>query len=484
MVVLDRRGLVQVKGLLRAAGYSAEGVAGALGAAPVPRAYAPFYAARLDERRPLSALVKLFALGFAVGRSAAVDVQSLRAAGWVRVDGEQVEPLVRVTPWEGSLVVHDPEDPEQLGPDVVTGPNRASDTLASLTVRRSVARALDLGTGNGLQALLAKRHAERVVAADINPRAVELAQLNAALNEVELDVREGDGVGPVAGEQFDLIVCNPPFVISPDTSFTFRDSHTAGDEYCRQIVRQSAGVLREGGFATILCNWICRQPDERWQPLRSWVEDRGCDALLLAQDAADPQTYALAWNEPLRHDQAAFADAVERWLDFYDRQGITAIGLGAIVLRRRQGHNWTRGIDVPLAPQGSASDHLLRLFAAQDHAPELSDDHRVLAQSFSLVDGHRLEQTLTHRGGDYQAPSAHLVLDQGIALRPPVDPHALQLLFRLEPQRPLGEIIEQAAAEAQTSTQELLPQALATIRRLHLDGFITPAAEPLPASLH
>jgi methylase of polypeptide subunit release factors len=33
-----------------------------------------------------------------------------------------------------------------------------------------------------------------------------------------------NGFAPVAGERFDLVVANPPFVISPDSSFVFRDS--------------------------------------------------------------------------------------------------------------------------------------------------------------------------------------------------------------------------------------------------------------------
>jgi Methylase of polypeptide chain release factors len=53
--------------------------------------------------------------------------------------------------------------------------HRPSVTLASLTVRRDVASALDVGTGCGVQALLAAKHAERVVATDINERALAFA---------------------------------------------------------------------------------------------------------------------------------------------------------------------------------------------------------------------------------------------------------------------------------------------------------------------
>jgi release factor glutamine methyltransferase len=73
---------------------------------------------------------------------------------------------------------------------------------------------LDLGTGSGLLAIVAARAgARRVVAVDINPAAVNCASSNAARYGTQsvIEVREGDSFGPVAGERFDLVVCNPPY---------------------------------------------------------------------------------------------------------------------------------------------------------------------------------------------------------------------------------------------------------------------------------
>jgi release factor glutamine methyltransferase len=76
------------------------------------------------------------------------------------------------------------------------------------------ARVLDMGTGSGVCAVHAARRARRVVAVDINPAAVRCAAINAALNDVEqrVEVRHGDLFAPVAGERFDLILFNPPFL--------------------------------------------------------------------------------------------------------------------------------------------------------------------------------------------------------------------------------------------------------------------------------
>ena len=104
-----------------------------------------------------------------------------------------------------------------MAPDHVLGISSAATSLAQLTVREPVARALDLGTGCGVQALHLAAHAQQVVATDVNKRALELTRFNAELNAVadRIEVREGSFFDPVAGELFDLVATNPPFVISP-----------------------------------------------------------------------------------------------------------------------------------------------------------------------------------------------------------------------------------------------------------------------------
>lgn len=76
------------------------------------------------------------------------------------------------------------------------------------------AEVLDMGTGSGVCALLAARHARRVVAVDINAAAIRCARINALLNHVDhrIELRHGDLFAPVAGETFDLVLFNPPFL--------------------------------------------------------------------------------------------------------------------------------------------------------------------------------------------------------------------------------------------------------------------------------
>src|SRR5690625_1938337 len=93
-------------------------------------------------------------------------------------------------------------------------------------------RALDLGNGSGIQALHLARHCQHVVGTDISARALEYARLNLALNDVDpqrIELRRVSMLEPVAGEQFDLIVSNPPFVISPPNIGADHELTVAGE---------------------------------------------------------------------------------------------------------------------------------------------------------------------------------------------------------------------------------------------------------------
>lgn len=373
---------------------------------------------------------------------------------------------MRIAPVGALLVAHDPE--EELARDHVPGVGGASRTLAGLTVRRPVEAALDIGTGCGIQALLAASHAGRVVATDVNPRALVFTRLNAALNGLtNLECREGSLFAPVLDEEFDLVVANPPFVVSPETAFVFRDSGEAGDEISHRTVREAAEHLREGGFAHVLCNWIRRPGDEWSEAPSAWVEDVGCDTWVLHYQTEDPLAYAAKWSHPFRNRSPDAEETLDRWLDYYDREGIEAIATGALILRRRTGRNWVRADEMPAGPSGSGSDHVQRVFAAEDFLQGLADEHALLDEVFALVPGHRLDQTLVYEEG-YVAGDARLRLAAGLGVVGLVPPNVLQVLFSLDGRRPLREAISEGAAVTGANGDD----ALMTARRLFGLGFL------------
>lgn len=97
----------------------------------------------------------------------------------------------------------------------VYSPAEDSFLLASHVLRRARGKVLDVGTGSGVQAVLAASKADKVVAVDINEKALRLAKKNAKANRVlrKCDFRHGNLFSTVKkGEKFDVIVCNPPYL--------------------------------------------------------------------------------------------------------------------------------------------------------------------------------------------------------------------------------------------------------------------------------
>ncbi|NED63788.1 methyltransferase, partial [Streptomyces sp. SID10244] len=73
-------------------------------------------------------------------------------------------------------------------------------SLARAVIRTPVRRALDIGTGCGIQALHLGTHCDEIVATDTNERALALAGATARLNGMRWELRSGSLFEPVAGE--------------------------------------------------------------------------------------------------------------------------------------------------------------------------------------------------------------------------------------------------------------------------------------------
>ena len=138
--------------------------------------------------------------------------------------------------------------------------------------------------------------ARRVVASDVNPRAIALATLTIELNGLDhVSVRLGDRFDPVAGERFDLIVANPPYVISPLRRYLFRDSGLPVDELCRSIVQAAPAHLTDGGHCQLLASWAHVAGEDWRQRLERWFAGTGCDAYVLEREALEPAAHAASW---------------------------------------------------------------------------------------------------------------------------------------------------------------------------------------------
>ena len=93
-------------------------------------------------------------------------------------------------------------------------PRPETELLVELAVERKPASVLDLGTGSGAIALAIKKQlpSSKVIAVEASAAALVVAQRNAAKHGLEVDFRHGHWFKPLAGERFDVIVANPPYV--------------------------------------------------------------------------------------------------------------------------------------------------------------------------------------------------------------------------------------------------------------------------------
>lgn len=249
--------------------------------------------------------------------------------------------------------------------DHVLGVGGASQTLVQIADPRPAGTALDLGTGCGVQSFHLLRRVDHVVATDLSERALAFARFNLVLNAQALrldphdlgrriELRQGSLVEPVAGEVFDLVVSNPPFVITPRTPdedesarYTYRDGGREGDALIRELVRDLEAVLAPGGSAHLLGNWEIRAEDaeradgrlERaWsRRVEQWIPE-GLDAWVIQRDIESPQSYAETWlrdaSENLERER--YERAYDAYLEDFAARGVVGIGFGWLRLDRPQ----------------------------------------------------------------------------------------------------------------------------------------------------
>ena len=146
------------------------------------------------------------------------------------------------------------------GPDEVLPPGETTAILYRAAC--ATGRVLDLGCGSGTLALLLAPQAEQVIGTDINPRAIALSRLNAEVNGIgNVEFREGSLFDPVEGEQFDLIVSQPPYIPKPANveHHLFLHGGARGDELAREIIAKVKAYLRPRGQALIYSDWPLKE---------------------------------------------------------------------------------------------------------------------------------------------------------------------------------------------------------------------------------
>ena len=311
-----------------------------------------------------------------------------------------------------------------LAPDHVLGIGGAGLTLAGLTPRTPVVTALDLGCGCGIQTLYLLRHADHVVATDVSERALAFTAFNAALAGVSVsdgsDAGSRDGAGrlellrgsllePVAGRRFDLIVSNPPFVLTPpavrEAGLPLMEYRDAGGPVLPTLVAGLGEHLEPGGSAVMLGNWEHRHtslgtgdiPDSAndfatdsttdsgavgssWRnAVATWIPE-GLDGWVIEREVQDPVEYATMWLRdgglaPER-DAAGFDAALEAWIGDFEARGVQGVGFGYLIVHRPQclREPWRLLEEVTTSGQGGLGRHVAEVLEARERLAGLDDD--------------------------------------------------------------------------------------------------------------
>jgi methylase of polypeptide subunit release factors len=475
----------RVREVFAGADYTTDGVSDLLGpvaeAALSRRETVPARRAARADDSALAALVRLFLLQDAVPEAQVpLPVGAAIRLGLLEASAGEVRARLDARPHDDAFyVVSDlgtglDAKVRPVGADHVLGVGGASVSLAELTVRHPVGRALDLGTGCGVQALHLTRHATQVVATDVLPRALELAALSAALSGARVDLRKGGLFDPVAGERFDLIVSNPPFVIGAGTGRrTYRDGGLAGDELGRRLVGAAPAHLTDGGWCQLLANWVHRRGEDWRDRVGAWLP-ADCDGWALQREVLDPAAYVSLWL----HDAGDIAgpDYLERydgWLAALEADEVEGIGFGWITLRRtgepgiHRVEEWPHSVQTPLGPHVEAAFGRSAWLRAHD-------DAGLLAARLWVADD--VTQELIGEPGA-EDPN-HVVLRQSSGLRRArkVDTATAALVGACTGEAPAGVLIDAVATLLGEDEAEVRQRLLPVVRDLVTEGYLVCAS--------
>jgi methylase of polypeptide subunit release factors len=483
----------RARDVLLRANYTPQGMGETLGSAGVLTAQStdvPLWLRCTTGTAPLETLIRLFLLNVPVEPAKArhalapMALETWLEAGLLAVENGQVVPRIQLQSYHGLILASDMPKAIYAGtrPDHVMGVAKSSLLLLNNTLRQPVGRALDVGTGCGVQALVCCPHSGQVLATDQNPRAELLTHFNAALNGItNLQSLTGNLFEPVAGQRFDLIVCNAPYVISPHARFMFCDSGMRGDQFCRQIVQQVPAFLEEGGHAQIVCNWT-HGATQSWQEgLAHWFDGTGCDVLVLGGNTEAASSYAGTWiRDTDPGSEQHVIDAYNEWMDYYAQEGIEAISHGVITMRRASGKaNWVRLDDAPPQITGPSGEAIIHSFQAQDFLETVQDDQRLLQERLRCSPHVRFEQLLEPTAQGWLPAASRLRLVQGFTYANDVNTHVADLVVRCTGEHSLQSLLTELAAAIGTDAQQFIPQALPVVRHLIRRGFLLPSTGTL-----
>jgi Methyltransferase small domain len=401
-------------------------------------------------------------------------LRSFLTLGLLEGHADQLQPACRLTYFGKLIVACDSRPRTQTCPsDLVLDVNPTTRLLGNCSMLRAGERALDLGTGCGALALAAASSAESVIGTDINQRALDFCEINAALNGVRnVSFLQGDRFEPVAGSRFDVIISNPPFFVVPVSGMVCCDNMLDLDGFVESLARRAPEFLEENGIFQMLCEWV-EFASEPWQErVTSWFEESQCDIHIWQGYEFSPSQYARqrALEQSQFDPEAAWTASGERISHLRERQVKSIFG-GLISMRRRPGKNWFWVEEMQKRPTGPIGDALRDRFSTRDIL-ELNSEQALLATRPKLAPGVRLVSEAAPQNGAWTIKRSYLERTDDLPAKIGLDAVVAQFAARLDGTEVLERLLMQLALEQKVSLDRVIPEGLRVIKQLGEKGLI------------
>ena len=383
--------------------------------------------------------------------------------------------------------------PTVLDGGYVLGLGGAGRTLIEVTPREAVTTAADIGTGCGIQALALALHADSVIATDISARALEFTRLNAQINGIDnIETRRGSLLEPLRGQAVDLLVTNPPFVITPQAArgqFEYRDGGLPGDQLMRSLVRDIPGHLTEGGQAAMLGNWEVAQSGAEAGPVAWHKHEQTASVgsaagetslMVIEREQLTPTAYAHTW---IRDGGVARASGqwnadTAAWLDDFAARSVEQIAFGWVRFKRSAAASAFAAADRISGPLGANAAGLAAFLdtrMAMLEWLEGAEDSELAATAF--VRGSDIVEHRHHEPGSENPSVIEMAQGTGFGQTLTVDTALAAFIGVADGSMTLRTVAGALAALLEVDSDKLCQQLVRQVRDILPLGFVYPVLE-------
>lgn len=338
---------------------------------------------------------------------------------------------------------------------------------------------LDLCCGGGWLAIGLSGPGTSVTGTDLNPRAIEMARFNALLNRVpDIEWKVESWYAAVEEETFDLIVANPPFVMSPGGQSIALDTEN-NHGILPDVLEGLPQRLNPDGFATMLLDWPFLDEEDWSAPVLKHLERKGLQVFLFEVKRWSPREYARNWvgQDPRFEDEEEGRREVARWIRSFEERKLPGVSSGFLVVRKcQEGCEWVmtesrqiNGINT------EASRDLLRIFEGRRWLHENRKD--LLELKYRVIDGLAKTSGSVMEKGVWKKVNLRLQSPGLVAYDGHIDEGLLGIIEAASAGKLINECLVQLAKPLGVEPEAIREQVRSLVRELVTLGILVPAED-------